>query len=271
MGKDSKIEWTDHTFNPWWGCVKVSPGCQNCYAETLCSRFPGEEGKIWGPAKTTTRRLFGDKHWNDPMRWQKAAAKAEKQAKVFVASMADVFEDHPKVWGARMRLWRVISETPNLIWLLLTKRPENIRRMLPVGWEDHLPDNVWLGTSTENQEWADKRIPFLLDIRAAVHFISYEPALGPIDIARYLDRWPTSEHPASQEELERKGAINWVIAGAESGPGAREMSEEWVRQVRDQCADASVSFLYKQKIVNGTKVSLPPLDGVKHFNFPEPR
>ena len=266
MGKGSKIEWTDHTFNPWWGCVKASPGCKNCYAESMCERFPGEEGKIWGPPKTTTRRVFGDKHWNDPMRWDKAAAKAGVQHKVFVASMADVFEDHPRVVADRVRLWNIIENTPNLIWLLLTKRPENIRQMIPERWAKDMPRNIWFGTSTEDQEWAEKRIPVLLEAvpTAAVHFISYEPALGPIDITA----WMSKEDPARRSLT---GNLNWVIAGAESGPKARPMSEDWVREVRDQCAFTGTAFMYTQRIEDGKKISLPELDGIKHENFPEPR
>ena len=126
MGMDSKIGWTHHTFNPVWGCVKVSPGCKNCYAETLSKRF-GEN--IWGP--DSERRTFGDKHWNEPRRWNKRAEKEGKRQRVFCGSMCDIYEDHPTTNEALLRLFDLIEETPWLDWLLLTKRPEYIGLLGP--------------------------------------------------------------------------------------------------------------------------------------------
>jgi len=298
MGEGSKIEWTDHTFNPWWGCMKVSPGCKNCYAETLCERF--EQGKIWGPPETTTRRKLSDKYWLKPLNWNRKSEAAGRRDKVFCASMADAFEDHPDVVEERERLFDMIDKTPHLDWLLLTKRPENIRNMLPARWYgDKLPRNIWFGTSAEDQQRANERIPMLLSQipNAAVHFVSYEPALEQIDLRGLpaniapisdtdgLSDWFDSlsgeglcppgdgpEHPSGNVVTEdRFPTINWVIAGAESGAGARPMSEDWVRNMRDQCAATGVSFLYKQMVFSGKKISTPPLDGVKHVNFPEPR
>ena len=253
----SKIEWTHFTFNPWWGCTKVSAGCKNCYAETVDARFKGHH---WGDY--ASRRMFGDKHWNRPLAWNRKAEKDGVRYRVFCASMADVFEIHPveaenaKLTEARWRLWKLIEATPHLDWLLLTKRPEN-HELVPANWlmELRRPKNIWLGTTAENQEQADLRIPHLLDARwPAIRFVSYEPALEEVDFDAWLD-------PLN-------GGIDWVIAGAESGPGARPMDERWVRSVRDQCAEVGVPFFYKQRLEGGRKVSLPLLDGVQHANFP---
>jgi protein gp37 len=239
MGQDSAIEWTDHTFNPWWGCTRVSPACQHCYAETLAHRF----GTEWG--KNADRRFFGDKHWNEPRRWDRAAAKAGVRRRVFCASMADVFEDRPELAEHRERLWRLVADTPHLDWLLLTKRPENVLSMTPWAWrvgehsdpphhEDpiHWPRNAWVGTTVEDQEHADERIPHLLAVPAPVRFLSCEPLLGPIWLRLGVGM--------------RHEGIGWVIAGGESGPGARPMQLEWATDLRDQATGAGVPFLFKQ-------------------------
>lgn len=214
MAENSAIEWTDHTFNPWWGCTRVSPACTHCYAATLAKRF----GYGWG--KNADRRFFGDKHWAEPLRWDRAAENAGERKRVFCASMADVFEDRADLWNAQERLWDLIEATPHLDWLLLTKRPENILRMVPTCWRDPQchdgwPPNVWVGTTVEDQERADERIPHLQAVPAPVRFLSCEPLLGPIDL-----------------NLE---GIGWVIAGGESGHGARPMHPDWVESIRDQC------------------------------------
>lgn len=227
MGQNSSIEWTHHTFNPWWGCLKVSPGCEHCYALTLSKRFGHD---IWGPAKTTSRRTFGEKHWAEPLKWNAEARTNNHRKRVFCASMADVFEDHPQVYDARLRLFNLIDETPNLDWLLLTKRPENIMGMLD-DWAVHFPQNIWIGTSCEDQQRADERIPHLLKVPARVRFLSCEPLLGPIK----LDPWNGGH-----------ADIHWVIAGGESGPGARPMHPDWARSLRDQCSAAGVAFHFKQ-------------------------
>lgn len=165
MGKHSSIEWCDHTFNPWAGCVKVSPGCAHCYAETLSKRF-GQH--IWGPAKTTPRRMMRDAYWRQPLTWNAHALSLGVRKRVFCASMADVFEDHPMVASARLRLWDLIEQTPGLDWLLLTKRPEHVHTMLPAAWLATPPHNVWFGTSVEDQQRANERIPALLNVPAAV-------------------------------------------------------------------------------------------------------
>ena len=235
MGENSKIEWTHHTFNPWWGCMKVSDGCANCYAETFAKRTGHS---IWGPATTTQRRTFGDKHWAEPLKWNDEAEKAGERRRVFCASMADVFEEHPQLHAERMRLWELIQRTPWLDWLLLTKRPENVGWFAPTRWQtDGYPGNVWIGTSVENQAMADKRIPILATIPAAVRFLSCEPLLGPLDLATWFYSMMTDDYSC---------AIDWVIVGGESGPKARPMSPDWVRSVRDQCNGAGVAFHFKQ-------------------------
>lgn len=224
MAKDSSIEWTHHTFNPWWGCAKVSPGCKNCYAETFSRRI-GQH--IWG--RRADRRFFGDAHWREPLKWNAEAARTGIRSRVFCASMADVFEHRAELSPVRERLWELIAETPALDWLLLTKRPEYVSRFAP--WDNNWPSNVWIGVTAENQQWAARRIPILLQLPAAVRFVSCEPLLGPVDLTSWI-------------RGERR--IDWVIAGGESGHKARPMNPEWVRKLRDQCADAAVPFHFKQ-------------------------
>jgi protein gp37 len=179
MGKNSKIEWTNHTFNPWWGCVRVSAACKHCYAEAWAKRVGS---KVWG-AKAE-RRLFGNKHWLEPIKWNAEAKQNGERRRVFCASMADIFEKRKELDSWRERLWVLINDTPDLDWLLLTKRPQHVSSMIP--WGDKWPKSVWLGTTIENQEWADKRLPIFADIPAAVRFISAEPLLGPIDLEPWL-------------------------------------------------------------------------------------
>ena len=221
MAKDSAIEWTHHTFNPWWGCTKVSPGCKHCYAETFSHRI-GQE--IWGPR--AERRFFSDSHWREPLKWNAEAGRTGERRRVFCASMADVFENRVELSPVRERLWHLIADTGNLDWLLLTKRPERVRNAVP--WGDPWPSNVWIGTTAENQRWAEKRVPVLLQLPAAVRFLSCEPLIGAVD----LRAWTTG--------------IDWVIAGGESGHNARPMNPDWARSLRDQCAEAGIAFHFKQ-------------------------
>ena len=157
--KDSKIEWCHHTFNPWWGCVKISPGCAHCYADSFATRTGHDVG---GP--DAPRRFFGDKHWQEPLKWNEEAKAAGEPQRVFCASMADVFEDRPDLDDARFRLMELIDVTPWLRWLLLTKRPQNITPLMKritngnfpeaFNFRDHMP-NVWIGTTVEDQARAD--------------------------------------------------------------------------------------------------------------------
>ena len=241
--KDSKIEWTHHTFNPWIGCTRVSPGCVNCYAETMMAdRYKKVK---WGP--TGERKRTSADYWKQPLKWNREAAAAGERRRVFVASLADVFEDKPDQ-RAEMDEWRdALFHYPilydNLDWLFLTKRPENVMGMVHSLWlEKGFPPNVWIGTSIENQEYADKRIPELLKIPAAVRFLSVEPLLGPVDLNGFdNDGMPWLE-PRGYEGYN----IDWVIVGGESGHNARPMHPDWVRSIRNQCQDAGVPFLFKQ-------------------------
>ena len=221
MAKNSKIEWTTHTFNPWWGCVKVSSACKHCYAEAFSTRLGHD---VWGIG--AERRFFGDKHWADPLRWNDAARASGERARVFCASMADVFEDRRDLDPWRDRLWSLIEATPHLDWLLLTKRPAVIRQLVP--WSSDWPRNIWLGTTVEDQQRADERLPELAAIPAAVRFISAEPLLGPVD----LSPWAT--------------AIDWVITGGESGLKARPSSPSWFLALMNQCMAADIAFHFKQ-------------------------
>ena len=221
MTKNSEIQWTDHTFNPWWGCKKVSQACKHCYAETMAKRWGHN---IWG--SNSPRRFFSDAHWKEPLKWNAEAADAGEQQLVFCASMADVFEGRNELNLSRERLWQLIGQTPYLSWQLLTKRPQRIKYYAP--WEDHWPDNVWLGTTVENQRWVEERIPHLLYHPATVRFLSCEPLLKPIDLTPYVNE------------------LQWVIVGGESGPGARPMHPVWIRRLRDQCIEYGIPFFFKQ-------------------------
>jgi protein gp37 len=228
MAENSKIEWTDHTFNPWIGCTKVSPGCDHCYAESMAKRY----GWVtWGPHGERKRTSVAN--WRKPLQWAKAARGTGKRPRVFCASLADVFDNQvPTEW--RSDLFTLIASTPELDWLLLTKRPQNLAKMFPVGpW-----DNIWLGTTAEDQKHYDERWPILAKQRnVPVRFISYEPAIGPMDLfstAIVLD------HPA-------KMFPDWIICGGESGPGARMMNPTWARDLRDQCHHlGGVAYFFKQ-------------------------
>jgi protein gp37 len=227
MARDSAIEWTDHTFNPWWGCVAVSPACDHCYAEALAKRFGY---RTWGAR--APRRFFGDAHWSEPLKWHSQAEKAGQRMRVFCASMADVFEKQVELDSHRERLWKLIKDTPALDWLLLTKRPQLIADRLPRDWGAGYA-NVWLGTTVENHMEATRRLPHLMAVPAAVHFVSAEPLLSAIDLRQWLD-----------PNLSRR--LGWVIAGGESGPRARPSDPSWFRDLRDQCLEAKVPFHFKQ-------------------------
>jgi protein gp37 len=243
MAENSKIEWCDHTFNPWIGCQKVSAACDNCYAEAWDHRFGGHR---WGPGAQRTRTSIAN--WRKPIGWNKAAATAGARHKVFCASLADVFDNQvPDDW--RADLWQLIRDTPNLDWQLLTKRPQNIPRFVPDDWENYdgggygYP-NVWLGTTVENQAEADRRVEALVEYPAVAHFLSCEPLLEPVVIPKtWLGRRDPKRHKGTAWDWT---GINWVIAGAESGPGARPMDPDWARDIRDQCKAAGVPFFMKQ-------------------------
>lgn len=261
MGKNSRIEWCTHTFNPWWGCTKVSAACTHCYAESLAKRTGNQ---VWGDQ--ATRRFFGQKHWTEPLKWDRQAEAEAVRKRVFCASMADIFEIHPnpaiaaQQADARRQLATLIERTKNLDWLLLTKRPENWPKICgQLGWcfdgeRWYEPTGrIWVGVTAENQEQADRRIPALLKIPAAVRFVSYEPALGPLTLSPWLQLVARDAERMSAAALESgatreliRPGIDWVIAGGESGGKARPAHPDWFRSVRDQCAEEDVPFLFKQ-------------------------
>jgi protein gp37 len=256
MSENSKIEWTDHTFNPWWGCTRVSEGCVNCYAETFARRF----GVRWGPQ--AERRIASPSTWAQPMVWNRKARREGVRRRVFCASMADVFEDRRELDAARLRLFRLIDDTPHLDWLLLTKRPENVISLIDGLWiDDGIPANVWIGTSVENQDMADKRIQEILKIPARVRFLSCEPLLGPVNIDWHLTQ-------RGDDGCIDHG-IDWVICGGESGRGARPMQPDWALSLMDQCFAASVPFFFKQWGGVDKHLTGRVLDGRTWDQFPD--
>ena len=315
MAENTSIEWCDHTFNPWSGCTKVSPGCAHCYAESLSKRNPATLG-VWG--KGQPRKRMSEAYWRQPLKWNETGicvncgysstrtegahrapdggwcgdhdgnggiAQTFRRPRVFCASLADWLDDEvPIEWLAD--LLDLIRRTPNLDWLLLSKRPENWRDRLMaaanylrdktnhvlretcqwisdwVQWNKP-PANVWIGTTVEDQTRADERIPLLLSIPAKVRFLSCEPLLGPVTLAlMYCPdccTWTASKPVNSGKDVGcfhcgtyknqwfmREQGIHWVICGGESGPGARPMHPDWARSLRDQCVAAGVPFLFKQ-------------------------
>lgn len=256
MSENSKIEWCDHTFNPWEGCQKVGPGCDHCYAETRNARFAGGTAINWGPG--APRRRTSAANWRKPLAWEAAhaefgAAHGRRQ-RVFCASLADVFDNEvDPAW--RDDLWELIWRTPNLDWLLLTKRIGNVLSMLPDEWGNgripHWP-NVWIGATICTQAEADRDIPKLLGVRARVRFLSMEPLLGPVDLQKflwqngYIDRDTMEWYDGPGFLLRQRKELHWVIVGGESGSQARPMHPDWACALRDQCKDAGVAFHFKQ-------------------------
>lgn len=214
MGKESKIEWTDATWNPVTGCDKVSPGCKNCYAETLAERFRGTPGHPY-------EQGFDLRLWPDRLKLPKLWTKPRR---IFVNSMSDLFHEQIPL-SFIQAVFMAMQKADHHTFQVLTKRPEGMRDLSPLlVW----PDHIWAGTSVENEDYL-WRVPVLLEVPAKTKFLSLEPLLGPIKgLHQYLD------------------GIDWVIVGGESGPGARHMELEWVREIRDQCKDARVPFFMKQ-------------------------
>jgi protein gp37 len=247
VSDNTAIEWTDATWNPVTGCTKVSPGCDHCYAETFAERFRGTPGHYF--ERGFDVQLRPDK-LDQPLRWR-------RPRRIFVNSMSDLFHDDvPDEFIARV--FAVMALAGQHTFQVLTKRHGRMRSLLnsddfldlfgealytvehPTGEETAEPistwplPNVWLGVSVENQQWADIRIPALLDTPATVRFLSCEPLLGPVD----LSQWCYVSDSAS--------VLDWVIVGGESGRGARPMHADWARPLRDQCQTAGVPFLFKQ-------------------------
>lgn len=264
MGRETGIAWTHSTWNPWRGCQRVSPGCEHCYAETLSKRnaLLGQ----WGPPATGgTRIIASPAMWREPLKWNAAAAKSGQPHRVFCASLADVFEDLPQLDEPRAWLWALIAATPHLTWLLLTKRPENVRRMVPNNWLCMIPvgggvglplwpGNVWLGTTVEDRARAQQRIPALVEVPAHVRFLSVEPQLEAINLAPWLWR-DMDEYGRGYGE---RGQIHWVIQGGESGPHARPFDLAWADSMRAQCAEAGVAYFFKQMGSSNTGSATDP-------------
>ncbi len=265
MAENSAIEWTHHTVNFWWGCAKVSPACAHCYAEGQAARFyPG----LWGA--DGERRIRIEAARREAFRYERQAAKEGRRLRVFTNSMADFFEDRRDLDLPRLEALDVIRQTPHLDWMILTKRPERIMDLLRAclvptyrqeryelnGWLEEWfagnpPANVWLGTTVEDQERADQRIPHLLKAPAAIRFVSMEPLLGPVNLCGlgvHKGWCPTHDfrggfcHGPCPDDRR----LDWVICGGESGRQARPMHPDWARSLRDQCAAAGVPFLFKQ-------------------------
>jgi protein gp37 len=258
MGETTAISWCDHTYNPWIGCTKVSPACDGCYAEALMDLRYGRVQ--WGGERVRTAPA----NWKQPVKWNKIAAATGTRPRVFCASLADVFDNQvPPEW--RADLFELIRNTPNLVWLLLTKRPQNIVKMARAsGSFDNtgrrgLPPNAAIGTTCEDQERADRNLTELLraagEIGPVFAFGSFEPLLGPIDISLYLRTVP---------------ALDWVIAGGETDQGkhkARPSHPGWFRSLRDQCKKGGVPFHFKQW---GEFASVSEVEGPgAHFHFPD--
>lgn len=235
MAKNSEIGWTHHTANPWWGCTKVSPACDHCYASVISARLSEKlfgERVRWGPGGRQGHQM--DALERDAPSWDRAARRAGQRHRVFCGSMCDWAEGRKDQRPSLERLFPLIERTTSLDWLLLTKRPNIGARLLTDAFGATLPPNIWVGSTIENEEWAERRLPHLLAIDAVIRFVSVEPMLGPLDLRRHLGHG--------------LGKINWVICGGESGAGARGSTDVlgWYRSLRDQCVEASVPFFFKQ-------------------------
>lgn len=256
MGKDSGIEWTEHTFNPWWGCVKVSAGCTYCYAEAWAKRTGGDA--IWGA--DAGRRFFKPKHFNAPVKWNRDAGEAGRFDRVMCGSMCDIFEIHEnEETNARMdemraKVWDMISITENLIWILVTKRPENACRLVPPVWYHGWPGNVWLMVTMETQNQAEKRMTWVESTPAVVRAVSAEPLVGPLNPRVFrCGRCGGSGLTSSGQSLlpcltcRGKGvAVDWIVAGGETGGKARPMDPEWIRDLLGFSLAYEIPFFFKQ-------------------------
>lgn len=281
MGTNSKIEWTDHTFSPWTGCTKVSPACDHCYAEGWAKR----SGHVkWGSGQP--RRRTSDANWRMPLKWNREAERTGVRPRVFCASLADVFDNEvDPAW--RADLFKLIADTRNLDWLLLTKRVGNVMKManevadmprlgshtghlIAHQWRNGSPPkNVWLGATVVNQEEADRDIPKLLAVPAAKRFLSIEPMLGPVDL-NYVRQRIQAQRSQLARAINGETWLDWIIAGSESGSGARRDPNmvSWVASLRDQCVNAGVAFLWKQDVIDGKKIGAPQLEGQSWQQFP---
>lgn len=244
MGENSAISWTDATFNPWIGCTRVSPGCDHCYAARDNGRRKWVGGGDWGPG---LRRRTSAANWRLPLRWDRQAAENGKPLRVFCASLADVFDNEvPDEW--RLDLFDLIRRTPNLRWMLLTKRIGNAAKMLPRWWAAGGFDHVGLMATMVNQEEWDRDIGKLMELPAAWRGVSIEPMLGPVLIG---DARP-----------------DWIITGGESGPERRPLAQSWVRSMQAQCEAAGIAYHHKQNGGLRGKEGGCLIDGVEYKAFP---
>lgn len=233
MGDKTGIEWTNHTWNPWQGCHKISAGCAHCYMFREKERYGQEPNVVVRSAWGTFRR---------PLTWHEPGL-------VFTCSWSDFFIEEADPW--RPEAWAIIQQTPHLTYQVLTKRPERIDEHLPSDWGKGWP-NVWLGVTIESAATIE-RVMYLRDTPAVLRFVSYEPALGPVEFRPYL----------------KHSGLGWLIAGCESGPQARLTHPDWLRSARDGCQENSVPFFLKQMQIDGRLVKMPELDGRVWDQMPE--
>jgi protein gp37 len=253
MADTTLIAWTDHTANFWMGCQKISDGCKNCYAETLTKNRMGLS--LWGPEATTARQAVKGvyanvRSWAKEDKIKPGVMGPGQPHLVFVGSLMDWAEDHADAERVRPLMWQTIRENPAMHFQMLTKRPDRIAGLLPPDWGPDGYPNVWLGTSIEDMRVA-YRADYLRKIPAAVRFISYEPAIGPLD------------------DLDITG-IDWIIYGGESGSGFRPHDLAWPRAIHKKCTATGCTFFYKQSAAYRTEMGIE-LDGKLVRYFPTPR
>lgn len=244
MATTTGISWTDHTFNPWWGCAKIAPGCDNCYAAALDRRTGGNH---WGDGQKPRRTSA--KNWRRVLAWHQQAQIENRRHRVFCGSMMDWCDKNAPA-GARAELFDLIKATPMLDWQLLTKRATLIARNLPADWGQGYP-NVWLGVTCENIAHGYPRIDALRQVPARVRFISAEPLLE--NLYAFGNHLP---------------GIHWVIIGGESGPGCRPMQRAWVDNIIGHCDDHRVPVWFKQWGGNTRDKGGSVLNGAEHKQWP---
>jgi len=273
MAEQTNIEWADSTANFWAGCTKVSPACDHCYAEGLMDTRMHRAK--WGPHGV---RAYIKQGWADIRKWQRQAAIFHvihgRRRRVFINSLSDFFDNHKSItW--RAEAWDLMRECPDVIFMLLTKLPQNIKKMLPADWGDGW-ENVWIGCTAENQVEYDRRVPVLLTVPARLRFLSMEPLLGTVrfdDIC--IDGFtvnPLTGHWDNDGPEKMHGAIGpkigWIIVGGESGKGARGIDVEAARSIRNECVKTNTPFMMKQ--MSGETRPLPAIPADLMFRqFPD--